>query len=122
MAAEGGSASTLHVDCSGGDQTQTVSVEGQIDLATASSFEDAVLLALRKRPRTLILDLSGVVFIDAPGVTSLLSARDLCNVLECRLSLVVGSPRARQMLDVAGVLNLSRVARADPDTPGTVAS
>ena len=46
---------------------------GEFDLATVPEFDKAVAEALEADVRVIIVELSGVSFIDATGVTALLS-------------------------------------------------
>jgi anti-anti-sigma factor len=48
---------------------------GEIDLASVSTFRDAIALATRQPARVLIVDLRDVTFMDARGLAELVSAR-----------------------------------------------
>jgi anti-anti-sigma factor len=49
-----------------------LAVTGEIDIATADSLTDAATSALHTSTRLLILDLAGVSFCDAAGITALI--------------------------------------------------
>ena len=49
-----------------------LSVDGEIDMATAPAFEAAIDEVLGNNPPTLIIDLSGVQFLDSAGLTVLM--------------------------------------------------
>jgi anti-sigma B factor antagonist len=51
----------------------TVSITGEIDIATSQAMQDA--LATGPRPAHLEVDMSAVTFIDASGIGVLLAAR-----------------------------------------------
>ena len=52
-----------------------VSLDGELDLASAERLRPQLLAAVRARPRTLVLDVSGLRFVDASGVSVLLEAQ-----------------------------------------------
>src|SRR4051794_28511100 len=69
-------------------------VSGPLDLATIPSFQQKVQRLLETGCRALILDLSGVQFVDSQGVRALLLLRDEAEKRRSRLRVVVppGSP------------------------------
>jgi anti-anti-sigma factor len=64
-------------------------VSGPLDLAAISPFKDQVLGLLDRGCRALILDLSGVQFVDSEGVRALLLLRDEADTRSARLRVVV---------------------------------
>jgi anti-anti-sigma factor len=54
-----------------GDVT-VLSVAGEIDMTTAPAFEAAIAVVLENEPGALIIDLSGVEFLDSAGLTVLM--------------------------------------------------
>ncbi len=55
----------------------TVALAGELDLATAGSVRSCLRTALQRRPppRRLVLDLAELEFLDASGVSALLTAQ-----------------------------------------------
>ena len=49
-------------------------VAGKIDLATVDQFEDALRQAIAALEKVVVIDLSGVEYIDSTGITALLQA------------------------------------------------
>jgi anti-anti-sigma factor len=84
-----------------------ITVAGELDLFTSPQLVDAVTAALKAIPaRDVVVDLSGVTFIDASAVGALVHARQECRRVGGRLT-VFG---ARGM--VAEVLHLTGVAES----------
>ena len=54
-----------------------LAVRGEVDLATAPALEDALADAIRESDGALVVDLSGVEFLDSSGLKVLLRARAL---------------------------------------------
>jgi anti-anti-sigma factor len=57
---------------SAGESVAVLALEGDLDLASVADFEQAVAEAA---PRLLVLDLSGVRFIDSSGIHAVVRAR-----------------------------------------------
>jgi anti-sigma B factor antagonist len=58
-----------------GDEVTVITVSGELDLATVPALRGALLGAVDRRARRLVLDLSGVTFIDSVGVGAVLHAK-----------------------------------------------
>jgi anti-anti-sigma factor len=65
------------------------SVEGEIDIANASELRDELFAALSNQPPGLIVDLSGVTYLDSRGVHVLLELAERMKVRHQQLCLVV---------------------------------
>src|SRR4051794_35678669 len=55
--------------------TVTVTMTGEFDLAVADGLAHVPHRALVQRPRILVLDLSGLTFVDCAGIRAVLAAR-----------------------------------------------
>lgn len=85
------------------DGTSTVvSAEGDIDLATAPDFRDHVLGVIDVDPMRLVLDLSGVGFIDSTGIGVIVLVRRKVRVRRGELH-IVASRRVRAALRLAAL-------------------
>src|SRR5690242_5632449 len=83
----------------------TLTVRGEIDLATAGRFREAVETALASSGN-LIVDLSDVTFMDSTGLRALLQARERTEVGR-RLTVEVADGGAvDRLLKLAGVKDL----------------
>jgi anti-sigma B factor antagonist len=73
-------------------------VHGEIDGYTAPVLRKAFTEAVGKGNTNLIIDLSGVPFIDSAGLSVLISARRVVGLAEGRLRLVTAVPATLRLL------------------------
>ena len=83
----------------------TVVLAGEFDLAMADPIRKALTRAMRKPRERLILDLSGVTFIDSSGVHIILDAYEVCRDGGPRLTIRPGPPCVQQVFEVTNLLN-----------------
>jgi anti-anti-sigma factor len=79
-----------------------LTVTGEIDIATGDSLTDVAIGALRRPARVLMLDLSGVSFCGAVGVSSLLKIHRAARQARINLVLTCIPPHVRRILDIVG--------------------
>ena len=81
-----------------------IAVAGELDLATASQLLDAVNNALADPGcRDVVIDLSGVPFIDATGIGVLVRARRACRRGGGRLTIFGAHGIVAELLHLTGV-------------------
>jgi anti-sigma B factor antagonist len=92
-------------------------VRGELDLATASGLEEALLDSARNDPARLVVDLAEVPFMDAAGLRVLIAAQRRQS--EAGGDLVIGRPsrQVARLLEVAGERARFRILR-DEAHPG----
>src|SRR6184192_3132265 len=56
------------------DAVNVLSLEGEIDLHVSPSVESSLASMIAKRPEHVLVDLSGVTFIDSSGLAVLINA------------------------------------------------
>jgi anti-anti-sigma factor len=78
---------------------------GELDLATRDLVRDALGEIGDGAPRRLVLDLSGLTFIDASGLHLLLSLAQRCRRAGPVLELVPGPPSVHQTFEITGLAN-----------------
>ena len=61
------------------DDTTVVELQGELDGDVAELFQNTITDIIGKRKAGIVLDMSGVGFIDSGGLEQLLWARDYCN-------------------------------------------
>jgi anti-sigma B factor antagonist len=93
-----------------------LTVAGEIDIATADSLTDVALRALRRPARVLLLDLSGVSFCGAAGISSLLEIHHAARDARINLVLTCIQPHVRLVLDIVGTTAVIPIA--DPRETG----
>jgi anti-sigma B factor antagonist len=79
-----------------------VAVSGELDMATAPQLEDALSDAARDST-AVILDLSGLEFIDSSGLHTILRAHDQLEQANCRLVLIAGGPQVQRVFEITGI-------------------
>ena len=80
-----------------------VTVNGEVDLATASDLEACVLRALEGSPSSVVLDLGGLTFIDSSGLRTLVSASRAATTHDATLALRHVPSHAQRVLDLTGL-------------------
>jgi anti-sigma B factor antagonist len=71
------------------DGMPVASLEGEIDIANAAELRDELFATLSNQPPGLIVDLSGVTYLDSRGVHVLLQLAERMRVRHQQLRLVV---------------------------------
>ncbi|MDQ7810726.1 STAS domain-containing protein [Amycolatopsis sp. A133] len=85
-----------------------VAMRGELDLATAPLMADEFDAVRRTRPKSLVVNMSGVVFLSSTGIGTLLDLYDECRRDGTDL-VVVASPLVRRVLTVMGLTELPAV-------------
>jgi len=62
-------------------------LQGELDGDVAGLFRNSITEVIAKHGSGIVLDMSGVGFIDSQGLEQLLWARDYCNENKCELRL-----------------------------------
>jgi stage II sporulation protein AA (anti-sigma F factor antagonist) len=95
---------TLHV-CPG-DTGAFVWASGDVDTNVAETFQDIMLSVMRGHSPSLLLDLSGVSFMDCAGLRALLLTQRRAGLRGGSVSLIAESPAVRRIIDLLGVRDL----------------
>ncbi len=86
------------------DGRLTVRLCGELDHAAASGAMYAVTEAAREYlPRTCVLDLSGLTFMDSSGIAVVLRAKRLLDRTGARLTVQGAPEQAKRVLELAGL-------------------
>ena len=88
-----------------------VRVDGEIDLDNASDLSEVALAAMQEIGPSLVLDLSGVTFMDSTGLKVLLAVHKRAELAGGRLVLA-GPTRSRALPDDGRADHLQRPRRA----------
>jgi anti-sigma B factor antagonist len=93
------------------DGTATVTVEGEIDVATAPALRDELYRLIEQGANRIVVDLSGMDFIDSTGlgvfVGALKRAREGGGGIELRGL----KPSARKVFEITGLSSAFTIAR-----------
>jgi anti-anti-sigma factor len=92
---------TLHI-CPA-DAGAVVWASGDVDTNVAETFQDVMLAVMRGHSALLLLDLSGVSFMDCAGLRALLLTQRRAGMRGGSVSLIAESPPVRRIIDLLGV-------------------
>ncbi len=85
------------------DGVHTIRLAGELDVATAPRVEEELKQAEASDAATMVLDLSGLTFMDSTGVRLVLSAHARSRQDSDRLQLVRGSHAVHRVFELSGV-------------------
>jgi anti-anti-sigma factor len=97
----------------------TLTFTGDLDIATLVEAEDAVAAAERAEPDVLVVDLSGLEFLDSSGVRLVLQAEARARAAGRRVAVVLGTGRALRLFEVLGLLARLEVVEGPDGLSGT---
>ena len=86
-----------------GDDQCTLTVEGELDVATAGDFRRSVSTLLGTGCRELRVDLGGTTFLDSSGLGALIWAFHRLHAAGGALSVVNPTPRVAKTMQITGV-------------------
>jgi anti-sigma B factor antagonist len=82
------------------DRTTIVSVDGEIHVSTAPEFSGVLSAAVAGGRTSLVLDLTGVTFIDSTGLSILLNALRRVTRAGGRMALVCSNPTVLRLFEI----------------------
>jgi anti-anti-sigma factor len=88
-----------------GDGGTVVSVSGELDASTEESLQELLLRIMRAHGPRLLLDLSGVSFMDCAGLSALVGTRRRAELRSGSVRLIAASAAVRQVIDLTGMRN-----------------
>jgi anti-anti-sigma factor len=99
----------LSVEQTVGDGVVTVTLVGELDLASVPVLEQRLEAIERERAGRIVIDLAGVSFIDSSGLRVLLLAAGRAREGEYELRLTQPTDAVRRVLEMTGALDLLRL-------------
>jgi anti-sigma B factor antagonist len=84
----------------------TLSVHGELDLATADELERELVRVEGTDALSIVLNLSALTFIDFTGVRLLISAQARSRADSNRLTLLRGPSSVQRVFELTGVLDI----------------
>ncbi len=97
---------TLHV-CPW-DSGAVAWASGDIDTTVAETFQDMMLSVMRQHSPSLLLDLSGVSFMDCAGLRALMLTQRRAEMRGGSVGLIAESRGVRRIIDLLGVSGTKR--------------
>ncbi len=93
-------------------------LSGELDLSSVATLERCLREVCTAETASVVLDLSGLTFMDSNGLRMTLLARELCERNGCEFMLVQGPPQVRRLFDVTGLLDRLPFQPRESDAPG----
>ena len=85
------------------DDAYYVAPVGELDIATAESLEAELRAAEASDAAMIVLDLSGLSFMDSTGLRVVLDFNERCGGEADRLRVIAGAPAVDRLLDIVGL-------------------
>jgi anti-anti-sigma factor len=95
--------SSLLIDVSRTEDRVVVSLDGELDLASVPLLQREVQNATLDDPGTVVLDLSGLEFIDSTGLRAILTLEQSCTERGAAFALVRGSQQVQRLMNMTRV-------------------
>ena len=83
-----------------------VAARGEVDVATAPALRDGIDKAVDDGGGAVVVDLTGVTFIDSTGLGVLIGGRKRCIDAGRELRVVVTEPRILKVFEITGLTEL----------------
>lgn len=100
----------VEIRCYPSRRTVTAAVCGDIDHHTARYFRGEIDKAVRQHlPKTLILDLSGVTFMDSSGIGLVMGRYKIMSEMDGEVLVAKPPVYIRKVLQLAGIHRLTRI-------------
>jgi anti-sigma B factor antagonist len=90
---------------------------GELDIATAPEFEQAIADATSEPGAELVLDLRELTFMDSTGLRALAQTNARAGEDGFALSIVRGPRQIERVLEISGLADLLPLVDAPPDVP-----
>lgn len=81
----------------------TVSISGELDVASAQVLEQTLVEACAAGAKELVLDLGGVEFMDSTGLSAILQGKRLCESNQCSYLLTPAQRPVERVFEATGV-------------------
>lgn len=89
--------------------TVTVALRGEVDVATVAQVRVALADAIAARPRSVVVDMTDLSFIDSTGLGALIFGFQRCRDEGIAFRLAHPSRSVRQILLLSGLLEVVQV-------------
>ena len=103
------------------DHTHVVTPVGEVDVLTASQLGRCLLGLVEQGKRELVVDLSGVTFMDSTGIGVLLNAVRRLGVCRGQLLLVCPTERILRPFQITGLTEHLKIFRSREEALGSLA-
>ncbi|MZH02424.1 MAG: STAS domain-containing protein [Nitrospinae bacterium] len=97
----------LNLDKAG--DTVTVSVTGDIDMSSSTKMRDALTPLFQNDNKVIVVDLSGVSYIDSSGIATLVEGLQWSHSSKNKFRLAALSPGVKDVFEIARLLTVFEV-------------
>lgn len=104
------------------DDIQAIEVEGEIDIHTAARVKEAVDRVVDAACRQVVLDLSGVTYIDSSGLVVLISTLKRMQEINGEVMFVCTHPHIVKIFDITGLSQVLKIFPTQEQALGGFAS
>lgn len=101
------------------DNVPVVAITGDIDLETSPQLRDFLKPMSSKKTPLLLLDFSGVNYIDSSGLATLIEYFQAVQDFQGKLALASLSPRVKNVFEI---VRLEQIFSLHPDVPSALAA
>ncbi len=108
MSGHGLKPGSLRISSAPADGVVTISLQGELDLASASQLEEHFAALDEQRPSRVVVDLGGLAFIDSSGLRVLLLADAHAREQGYELVLLPGRDAVQRVFEMTGALDVLR--------------
>jgi len=108
----------MNGSATGPGETEVLTVRGELDLATADSLYLRARAAINGRARVLLLDLTGLSFCDAHGLSAFVRIANDADAAGCQYGLIAPQPNVAKILRITGLDTRLHILTS-LDRPGT---
>jgi anti-sigma B factor antagonist len=98
-----------------GDGGTIMAISGEVDVGTEAQLQQSLLRIIRERPARLMLDVSGVSFMDCAGLRALLVTRRRAEMRGVFLRLIATSAAVRRIIELTGAQEALAMERSTSD-------
>ncbi|MEM1165291.1 MAG: STAS domain-containing protein [Planctomycetota bacterium] len=91
----------MQVDITSNDANTTVAPTGDVDLSVSRDLQSALKKVMDDKPERVIVDLSGVPYMDSSGVATLVEAMQISRKQATRLVLCGMQEKVRSIFEIA---------------------
>jgi anti-anti-sigma factor len=93
----------LKIEDSVADARHTLTLAGELDLATFSQLEARIKQGCAEGAEEIVLDLDQLVFVDSTGLRALMNARSICGQNGCELVLTRAREPVERLFELTGL-------------------
>jgi anti-sigma B factor antagonist len=93
----------MHIETTPGSDRYVVTVSGEVDLANSPDLDAEIIAALESGTESVVIDLTGVSFMDSSGLGVIVRALKRCREADKDLDLVITNERVLKVFGITGL-------------------